>query len=210
MVIDEQVEFSNNSRDRQKEETRRKVFEAALEVFRRDGVQACRIDDIVKLAGVSRGTFYFHFPTKEDVLLAFIHESEADITRHLHALPQEMPIRVVLQTVSEAMAGIWEGEPGLLPEVATVGLRQAAQSPLQRDGSALRVALSKRFGTAVERQELLSILPPAVMADIFLVNILAGMLTWTSIQTLALSEVLKNVSRIFLDGAGSFNLGVGN
>ena len=33
-----------NSRDRQREETRRKLYVAALEVFRREGVEAARID----------------------------------------------------------------------------------------------------------------------------------------------------------------------
>ena len=57
-------------RERQRLETHRRVFEAALEIFIRDGVAAARIEDITSLAAVSRGSFYFHFPTKEDVLLA--------------------------------------------------------------------------------------------------------------------------------------------
>src|SRR5205085_7825923 len=58
-----------SKRDLQREETRHKLYEAALEVFRRDGVAAARIDDITRAVGTSRGTFYFHFPTKEHVLV---------------------------------------------------------------------------------------------------------------------------------------------
>ena len=55
-------------RDAQREETRRRVYEAALEEFRRSGLAAADVGKIVAAAGVARGTFYFHFPTKEHVL----------------------------------------------------------------------------------------------------------------------------------------------
>lgn len=76
-----------------------------------------------------------------------------------------------------------------------------------RERSPLRQVLSERFEVASSRNELTSILPAPIMADIYLVNTLGGMLSWYANRTLALSEVLKNVSLIFLDGAGSFHLG---
>jgi AcrR family transcriptional regulator len=50
-------------------ETRRRVYEAALAEFERVGVEEARIDDVVKAAGVSWGTFYQYFPSKQDVIL---------------------------------------------------------------------------------------------------------------------------------------------
>lgn len=50
-------------------ETRRRVYEAAIAEFQRTGVDAARIDDIVSAAGVSWGTFFHYFPSKEDVVL---------------------------------------------------------------------------------------------------------------------------------------------
>lgn len=50
-------------------ETRRRVYEAAIAEFQRVGVEAARIEDIVSAAGVSWGTFFTYFPTKEDVIL---------------------------------------------------------------------------------------------------------------------------------------------
>jgi len=64
------------SREEQRAQTRQRLYECAVEVFRRDGVEACRIDDIATAAGVSRGSFYFHFPTKKHVLLARMRETE--------------------------------------------------------------------------------------------------------------------------------------
>src|SRR5690606_227101 len=66
-------------RDRQREETHRRLFETALDLFRRDGIEAASIEEIANRAGVSRGTFYFHFPTKDDVLLELIAEKEVGL-----------------------------------------------------------------------------------------------------------------------------------
>ena len=50
--------------------TRQKLLDAAVTIFTRDTVENARIDDIIDLAGVSRGTFFHYFPHKEDLLLA--------------------------------------------------------------------------------------------------------------------------------------------
>lgn len=50
-------------------ETRARLFGAALTEISRRGVAAADVSAIVADAGVARGTFYFHFPTKEHVLI---------------------------------------------------------------------------------------------------------------------------------------------
>jgi len=60
-------------RERQRLETRGRLYEAALAEFRRVGFANAQIEAIVERAGVARGTFYFHFPTTEHVLLEFQH-----------------------------------------------------------------------------------------------------------------------------------------
>lgn len=58
-------------------ETRRALLAAARKVFARDGFQACRLEDIAKEAGFTRGAFYFHFKTKEDLFFSLM-ELEAE------------------------------------------------------------------------------------------------------------------------------------
>jgi len=55
-------------RQAQRLETRQRVYDAAVAEFRRSGVADGDIGAIISAAGVARGTFYFHFPTKEHVL----------------------------------------------------------------------------------------------------------------------------------------------
>ena len=46
----------------------RKLLDAAMVVFARRGYHAARVDDIVKVARTSHGTFYLYFSNKEDLL----------------------------------------------------------------------------------------------------------------------------------------------
>jgi AcrR family transcriptional regulator len=54
-------------------ETRRRLIRAALELWNErgfeDAFEATTAEEIARTAGVSRGTFYFHFAHKDDVLL---------------------------------------------------------------------------------------------------------------------------------------------
>jgi len=62
--------------------TMRKLLDAAMVVFSRRGYHAARVDDIVKVAKTSHGTFYLYFSNKEDLLRALISEA-ADVVASL-------------------------------------------------------------------------------------------------------------------------------
>jgi AcrR family transcriptional regulator len=64
---------------RQGKRTRRKLLDAALEVFATQGYFAARVDDIVALANTSHGTFYLYFTNKEDVLRALVAEAGQEV-----------------------------------------------------------------------------------------------------------------------------------
>jgi AcrR family transcriptional regulator len=55
--------------------TMRKLLDAAMIVFARRGYYAARVDDIVKVARTSHGTFYLYFSNKEDLLRALVAEA---------------------------------------------------------------------------------------------------------------------------------------
>ncbi len=56
------------------EETRRRILEAALEAFAGQGYQATGVAEICQRAGVTKGAFFYHFPTKQDLFLALLNE----------------------------------------------------------------------------------------------------------------------------------------
>jgi len=64
------AQLNENPRGRQAQrlETRQRIYDAAVAEFKRAGTADADVGAIVSAAGVARGTFYFHFPTKEHVL----------------------------------------------------------------------------------------------------------------------------------------------
>lgn len=59
-------------RERQKADRTRRILEAASTLFRAQGYDAVRIEDIAAAADVSAGTCYNYFSTKGDILLAIV------------------------------------------------------------------------------------------------------------------------------------------
>jgi TetR/AcrR family transcriptional regulator, regulator of mycofactocin system len=59
-----------DARTRPGDGTRQRLQRTALELFSRQGFDAVRVADITEACGVSERTFFRHFATKEDVLLA--------------------------------------------------------------------------------------------------------------------------------------------
>ena len=72
---------------RQGRETLRRLLEAAITVFDERGYHAARVDDIVKVAQTSHGTFYLYFRNKEDLFLALV----ADVTEAMRELAESLP-----------------------------------------------------------------------------------------------------------------------
>ena len=81
---------TSTRRERQRAETRERLFQAAIEEFRRAGVAGARIERIATSVGVVRGTFYFHFPTKEHVLEELQLRSQERIMEKLEELKPDM------------------------------------------------------------------------------------------------------------------------
>ena len=189
-----------SQRVRQREETRRRVYLAALDIFRRDGVAPARIDDISRAAGVSRASFYFHFPTKEHVLVQLIQESTQRAADRVESLPPKAPLEDVLGATAQAMSFDWQADPKLLIEIGLLGLRQATEQKMEAPRDPIRQALTARFQGAIDRKKIRSPLSAEMLADFFLVEALAASLAWTANPALPLAEVLGTVVAVFLYG----------
>jgi len=65
-----------------KAQSRAQIIEAARTLFRREGFDAPSIDQVMGAAGLTRGAFYAHFPSKEALVEAVL-EIEAGLVRVL-------------------------------------------------------------------------------------------------------------------------------
>jgi AcrR family transcriptional regulator len=75
-------------RELQKAETRESLYRAALRLFAERGLAATTVEDITKAAGVAKGTFFFHFPAKEQVFSVFIENQLANVARAVQDAPK--------------------------------------------------------------------------------------------------------------------------
>ena len=51
---------------------RDRILETAYALFSRHGIQAVGVDEIIRQAGVAKASFYHHFASKDDLVLAFL------------------------------------------------------------------------------------------------------------------------------------------
>ncbi|MFV9635546.1 TetR family transcriptional regulator [Mycobacterium neumannii] len=94
-----------SAREAKRLQTRERLMGAAIAEFKRSGMAEAGVGAIVAAAGVAHGTFFFHFPTKQHVLLELERREEeriakqlgryADSARSLSAVLQEA-VRLVL------------------------------------------------------------------------------------------------------------------
>ncbi len=71
--------------------TRQRLVEAAATVFAEYGYSSARIADMVRMAGISHGNFYRHFPGKDEILLAVLEEPLAELRRASGRGPDRRP-----------------------------------------------------------------------------------------------------------------------
>jgi AcrR family transcriptional regulator len=103
------VAESTTQREERRRQTRARLLDAAVAEFQRAGADAADINAIARSAGVARSTFYFHFPTREHVLLELIRHDEAHLTRELgRFLDTPHDLAGVLTTTVELVTNLEE------------------------------------------------------------------------------------------------------
>lgn len=70
---------------------RAKILEAAEAVIRRDGIKRLSVDTVVAEAGISKGGFFYHFKTKDELLAALLQSVTEEMTVEVTALVEADP-----------------------------------------------------------------------------------------------------------------------
>ncbi len=138
-----------NSRFEQRKLTRAKLIEAAQQLFSTSGYEHATVDDISHAAGYSKGAYYFHFSTKDDILLELLRMWTESRTA---ALAEGEVDRMSPDELREKLAGFFSyADSPLWPGVLLEFWAQAVRN--KEVSSRLTVAYSvwrKRITTAFE------------------------------------------------------------
>ena len=84
MIMKQEPELSKQQKKSQ--ETKERIFRAAKDILQKHGYEQLSIKNICEEAGVSNGSFYHHFKTKDDLLSYYI-EDQPVINPDLLDLP---------------------------------------------------------------------------------------------------------------------------
>ena len=87
---------------------RRRLLDTATRLFYSGGIHAVGIDRIIAEAGVAKATFYNHFPSKDDLVVAYVEEQDRLGREAVAALPKQPPRRMIaaiLGRIGDAATG---------------------------------------------------------------------------------------------------------
>ena len=187
-----------NGREVQRRETRQRVYTAAVAEFRRVGMAAADVSVIAREAGVARGTFYFHFPTKEHILAELERHEEARLAAQLerflarpHHLADALTEIVRLMAQMERRVGkvlfrellalhFSPNRPEVLP-----GTEQWADYPMM-------TLVVRAIGLARDRGEAYPEADPLRTAQFFMLGLYAVLITSPDHSRAARTEILDN------------------
>ena len=98
---------------RRKEARPGDIVAAALAVFAEKGFAGARIDEIARRAGVSKGTVYLYFETKDDLFRAVVHDAIIPNIDEIGAtaLAADLPFPDVLRTLLPRFAELVATRP---------------------------------------------------------------------------------------------------
>ena len=160
--------------------TRERIVAAASAEFRRHGIVATGLADLMASAGLTHGGFYKHFRSKDDLLAAAIEEAFSDFGEKVSAALQDVPaaerwkeiVRWYLSPEHCENAGTGCPIAALAPEIA-----RAAPAVRKRIAGTLK-AWQKRMlefmpgRTAAERERNFTIIFTAMAGAVSIARIL--------------------------------------
>src|ERR1700732_5492130 len=166
-------------REAQRLATRARVFDAALTEIGRSGLAGADVAAIAAAAGVVRGTFYFHFPTKEHVLVELERAEEAKIVSKLANRTTEPGDLIAL--LSLLIRQVLAAERRLGPVICRdmLGLHFSATRPVEDEPSAHPLAqyLIEVFTRAQAAGQVRRDTEPGQLGVIFLTGLFALLAT---------------------------------
>lgn len=93
-----------------KEETRRQILDAAAAAFAKDGYAATSLNDVIRHSELTKGAFYFHFPSKEVLALAVVDDlRDSWSSMATYAVDREKPAPEQAQEMAALVVEAYSG-----------------------------------------------------------------------------------------------------
>ena len=90
------------------------IIERAAEAFARDGYEGASLNRIIGDTGLTKGAFYFHFRSKEELALAVFRAKQTELVTRLREVASAQPNALqALQAMVRTRARLLESDPSL-------------------------------------------------------------------------------------------------
>jgi AcrR family transcriptional regulator len=154
-------------RERKKARLRQQIIDISIRLFRKNGYEATRIDDIVHALEISQPTFFRYFPTKDAVLREVGERGYACICERLHSeLSSKARTDQRLRRLYIAMAREVEGDRKLWQAVVLSGAMDPVRSAELRGHEETAVSLLREILTqGQQRGEVTRAFPVVHLAE---------------------------------------------
>ena len=185
-----------SARERQKIETRQRLYDASLGLFQKKGFDQVQVDEIVKVAGVARGTFYLHYQGKEEVLQAFRDNVEEGLKKRLEAIEKPQSIDELLLRVTQALLETRE-EPETVRDLVGLAFRSPASHDW-RDSPHIE-PISRWIETFQKQGNIRQDLEPNVIGALFIAGVF-GFLIGPAAPRRGRRSAIEQFREIFVAG----------
>lgn len=182
-------------------QTRERLLGAAVAEFKRAGMAEADVAAIVASAGVAHGTFFFHFPTKEHVLLEMEHREEERIATQFgkfvaaeHDLTAAFDEAVRLVLAIERRIG-----PVLFKDLLALHFSPTRPQSESGEDHALIVLVAREIELAQKRGEAAADVVPMNSAVFFLLGLYALLTTtanWENRGAMIEDYVKRNLQAV--------------
>ncbi len=170
-------------RTHMKEEIQTRLYETALELFRRQGYENTTVEQITTHAGTAKGTFFNYFPTKDAVLAQFYRRETEKVLVRLREKDFETSREAIL-TLGNALTDLAKEEPHLFGSLGKVKLSSASlTSEEQLLDSEIRQFCVETLAGSNANEPAYVIPDPGIAADVILSIITATTHEWRLANT---------------------------
>ncbi|ADP83275.1 TetR/AcrR family transcriptional regulator [Pseudofrankia inefficax] len=188
-------------------ETRRRLVRAALQLWSErgfeTGIEETTAEEIAQAAGVTKGTFYFHFAHKEEILLEMGYETASVLSEEAaRCIKAERPLEDSLRLLMNALArAIKAADPAAVTR-ALAEFRRPRRSDSETPSftPAFAEAFEVLFERAQKEGEVTDQVEPAEMAQIVEALVVDSLLEWAGGRLPKLNVSLHRRTAIVLAG----------
>lgn len=98
--------MTSTLKGRRPSEARDRLLRTASAIFYAKGINSVGVDEIVSEARVTRATFYRHFPSKEDLIVAYLKARDDNVRAQVHAIVEhQQPAQDTIREIATWIVG---------------------------------------------------------------------------------------------------------